>query len=102
MKKSLPPILTRTDFDSDEEFEIYQSSEAGEWVSSGDLEQQRKMWKDSAKATIHEKRSRISLSIPDRNLARLKSQALRQGVPYQTLINQVLHQFLRQGEKIKR
>lgn len=93
-KPKLPPILTRKDFDNDEEFELYQSAEAGEWVSSGDIEEQRQVWKKSAEATITGKRSKISLAVPDRNLTRIKSLALRKGIPYQTLINQVIHNYV--------
>lgn len=44
-----------------------------------------------ARATINEERSPISLRIPKTDLSRLKARALREGVPYQTLINSILH-----------
>ncbi|WP_089728512.1 B12-binding domain-containing radical SAM protein [Candidatus Thiosymbion oneisti] len=52
----LPRVLTREDFDSDEEFARYQSNEAGEWVSTQDREEQRQGWEESALQTIHENR----------------------------------------------
>ena len=91
----LPPKLTRKDFDSDEEYALYVSTEAGEWESTGDTELKKPHWKQAAEHTISGKRTRISLSIPERNLSRLKSLALRRGVPYQTLINEVLHQHVK-------
>ena len=98
MKSSvLPPPLTRQDFDTDEEFEIYLSSENGEWVSTGNIKQEREEWKKVAHQTVNSKRTRISLAVPDRNLARIKSLALRKGIPYQTLINEILHQHVRQS-----
>ncbi len=45
-----------------------------------------------ARATINEERTRISLRVPKSDLARLKARALREGIPYQTLINSILHQ----------
>jgi len=93
-EQKLPPILIREDFDSDEEFDLYQSTEAGEWEPSRDLEVKRQAWKRSAEATINGKRSKISLAVPDRNLARIKALALRKGIPYQTLINQVIHKYV--------
>ena len=92
---TLPPVLTRQDFDTDEEFELYQTSERDEWKSTGEIRERRLLWQKAARNTINQKRIRISLAIPERNLARLKSLALRKGVPYQTLINEILHQHVR-------
>lgn len=69
-------------------------SESDEWVSVGELEQRRSFWAQAAKNTIESKRQRISISIPERDLARLKAKALEQGMPYQTLINSILHKYV--------
>ncbi len=45
----------------------------------------------AAKATINEARVKVSLRIPESDLQRLKARALRDGLPYQTLINSILH-----------
>ncbi len=45
----------------------------------------------AAKATINEERVKVSLRVPKSDLMRLKAQALREGMPYQTLINSILH-----------
>ncbi len=45
----------------------------------------------AARATINEGRAKISLRLPRSDLARLKARALREGMPYQTLINSILH-----------
>jgi predicted DNA binding CopG/RHH family protein len=37
-----------------------------------------------ARATMADERAKISLGIPKRDLARLKSRALQEGIPYQT------------------
>jgi len=66
-KPRLPRVLTREDFDSDEEFALYQSSEAGEWVSTQDREKQRQEWKKSALRTINGNRLPISIAAPQRN-----------------------------------
>ena len=44
-----------------------------------------------AKATINPERVRISLRVPAMDLSLLKAQALKLGMPYQTLINSILH-----------
>ncbi|KGE00627.1 DNA-binding protein [Rhizobium sp. YS-1r] len=74
---------------SDEE--IIALSETDEWVPVGDLEERRRFWREAARNMIEGKRQRISISIPERDLARLKAKALEMGMPYQTLINSILH-----------
>lgn len=45
----------------------------------------------AARATINEERTRISLRVPKSDLSRIKARAMREGIPYQTLINSLLH-----------
>lgn len=45
----------------------------------------------AARATINEQRTKISLRLPKSDLERLKARALREGMPYQTLIGSILH-----------
>ncbi len=47
-----------------------------------------------ARATINDDREKISLRIPKSGLVRIRSRALREGIPYQTLINSILHKEL--------
>ena len=58
----LPPVLTRADFDDDEEFALYVSTEAGEWSSTGDLAAQQQSWKAAAIATLQAKGATVSLA----------------------------------------
>ena len=76
------------------EAEIFESSEADSWVSVGDISERRKFWKQTARNTMEGKRQRISIAIPERDLARLKAKAMEQGVPYQTLINSIIHKYV--------
>ena len=77
---------------SDEDFIVLSESE--EWVPVGDIEERRRFWKDAAPNTMEGKRQRISISIPERDLARLKAKALEEGMPYQTLINSIPHKYV--------
>ena len=45
----------------------------------------------AAKTSINEERVKISLRLQKSDLERLKAKALREGMPYQTLINSILH-----------
>lgn len=77
-----------------EERDLIESTERGEWVSVGDIEAQRAFWQKAAQEALDGKRRRISISIPERDLARLKARAAEEGMPYQTLINSILHKYL--------
>lgn len=77
-----------------EERDLIESSERGEWVSVGNIEEQRAFWKEQARQTLDGKRKRISISIPERDLVRLKAKAAEEGMPYQTLINSILHKYV--------
>ena len=47
-------------------------------------------FKDYAKQTRLENRVQITLDVDERDLKRLKARALREGMPYQTLISDIL------------
>jgi len=76
------------------EREIIKSTEAGDWVSVGSIEDRREVWRQAARQVIDGKRRRISISVPERDLAMLKAKAVEEGLPYQTLINSILHKYV--------
>jgi predicted DNA binding CopG/RHH family protein len=49
------------------------------------------MLQASAEALLDKQRTKISLRIPNADLERLKAKASAEGMPYQTLINSILH-----------
>jgi predicted DNA binding CopG/RHH family protein len=77
-----------------EEDELIASSERGEWVSVGNIEERRAYWEQVARNTLDGKRRRISISVPERDLIKLKTRAAEEGMPYQTLINSILHKYV--------
>jgi predicted DNA binding CopG/RHH family protein len=62
--------------------------------SAGDATEKMKLAKEAALNTINQKRKAITIRLPERDLFRLKAQALRDGLPYQTLISSVLHKYI--------
>ncbi len=48
----------------------------------------------AAKNTVNEPRQKISIRVPKTDLARLKAKALREGIPYQTAINSLIHRYI--------
>jgi predicted DNA binding CopG/RHH family protein len=47
-----------------------------------------------ARAAMTDERAKISLRVPKRDLTRLKSRALQEGIPYQTLIIALIHRYV--------
>lgn len=79
---------------SEEEKDLIESTERGEWRSVGDIASRRIFWREAAQGVIDGRRQRISISVPERDLARLKARAAEEGMPYQTLINSILHKYV--------
>jgi predicted DNA binding CopG/RHH family protein len=77
-----------------EERAIMALSEEDGWISAADIAAERAFWQKAAKEALDGKRRRISISIPERDLARLKTRAAEEGMPYQTLINSILHKYV--------
>ena len=48
----------------------------------------------AAEQALNGERQRISISIPRRDLLRLQARAAEEGMPYQTLINSILHKYV--------
>jgi predicted DNA binding CopG/RHH family protein len=75
-----------------EERELIESLEADDAVFKSVLTPARKTKvMEAARATMNTEREKITLRISRTDLSRLKSRALQEGMPYQTLINSILH-----------
>ena len=79
-------------FIDEEEREMFEALEAENTVFVIHLTPQRKLEiEQAARAAMNPTREKITLRIARNDLVRLKSRALREGMPYQTLINSILH-----------
>jgi predicted DNA binding CopG/RHH family protein len=88
--KKIPPAPFK--FIGDEKLEIYEAIESDDYVNVNLLTpEMRAEHLAMALATINEERTKISLRLPKSDLARLKAKAMREGMPYQTLIGSILH-----------
>ena len=56
--------------------------------------ERHKEFRAMARATMNDEREKISLRISRTDLARLKSRAMQDGIPYQTLINSLIHKYV--------
>jgi predicted DNA binding CopG/RHH family protein len=77
----------------EEEREILEAFEEGKLQSVKNLDVELKKHQEYAAATF-KKDKRISIRISSRDLSALRKRALREGLPYQTLIASVLHKYV--------
>jgi predicted DNA binding CopG/RHH family protein len=75
-----------------EEKELLKSIENDEWESVDNLDEERAFSKEAA-ANFLRKDERITIRISNRDLSRLKQKAAYKGLPYQTFIASVLHEY---------
>ncbi len=76
-----------------EELQLLEDFERGELESIRNFKQEKRRLEAAARATLR-KNKRINIRISDRDLERLQKIALREGIPYQTLISSTLHKFV--------
>ena len=77
---------------SDFEKEVVDFVESGSPKSIPNIESEKLRYKQIAKDQI-ERKKRINLRLLESDIARMKSQAIREGLPYQTLISSVIHKY---------
>jgi predicted DNA binding CopG/RHH family protein len=75
-----------------EEQEILQDYEKGVSVSVPNLSEEIAYFKKVAKQSSQRTKS-INLRLSERDLHRIKTKALQEGVPYQTLIASLIHKY---------
>ena len=76
-----------------DELELLASYEAEEWRSAKKLSDRKEQYRAYARATLR-KDKRINIRISEKDLLDLQKHAVRQGIPYQTLIASVLHKYI--------
>ena len=79
-----------------DELELLASYEAEEWKSVKKIKDQKEQYRAYARATFR-KDKRVNIRISEKDLLDLQKRAVRQGIPYQTLISSVLHKYVSGG-----
>lgn len=80
-------------FDLDtKEKQLLKDFETGKLKEIKNLKKAKKLYRQYANNTLQKTKS-INIRINERDLYRLKSQAIKEGMPYQTLIASLLHKF---------
>jgi len=72
------------------EADILKSVEGGEWKSKGNITQRTQELQSIIK---HQKKKAISIRISENDLYALKKKSLESSIPYQNLIQMLIHQF---------
>lgn len=75
-----------------EEQEIVESYERGEWHSIATPEELRR-YQAQAAVTLPD-RGQVSISLSPEDLAAIQKKASEEGLPYQTLIANIVHRFI--------
>lgn len=76
----------------DEDLALINSVEQGGWQSVDNLAQMKKALMQAAVETAL-KDTRINIRMAKRDVSAIKTIAMEQGIPYQTLIASVLHKY---------
>jgi len=76
-----------------EEREILEAFESGKLKTVKNVKEKIKKHKIIAEATF-KKNARINIRLSSRDLRSLQARALKEGIPYQTLVSSVLHKFV--------
>ena len=76
-----------------EEQDILNAFESGELKQVKNVKEQIEHHKVVAEATF-KKDARINIRLSSRDLRSLQARALKEGIPYQTLVSSVLHKFV--------
>jgi predicted DNA binding CopG/RHH family protein len=77
----------------DDEKELFESVEKGEWSSVEDLAGEIAVAREAAEAT-YGKDQRMNIRISSRDMSSLKIRAREDGIPYQTLVSSIIHRYL--------
>ncbi|PIQ91548.1 MAG: antitoxin [Parcubacteria group bacterium CG11_big_fil_rev_8_21_14_0_20_39_22] len=75
-----------------EEAQISRDFDRGVFKSVKDFNKEKTRYQMAAKRTLGKMRS-INIRVSDRTLHKMKALAAEKGLPYQTLISSVLHQY---------
>ena len=77
----------------EEEVKILQDFERGELTSINNFKEEKRQLEEAAHNFLQKDR-RINIRISSRDLETLQKKAVKEGIPYQTLISSTLHKFV--------
>ncbi len=78
---------------TDEEEQILKDYEEGRFVTIENVESEKKRYQKIAEATLN-KTKNINIRLSERDLHKAKVKAIEIGIPYQTLLSSIIHQYV--------
>jgi predicted DNA binding CopG/RHH family protein len=78
-------------FLDEDERAVIEAAECGEFQAAPDLQASIAGWQAAAARTS--KKKAVTVRLQERDIQRIKAIAHRKGVPYQTLVSSVIHQY---------
>jgi len=78
---------------TEEEQEILDSFERGEWVPVRNLSKRKRELIRYARNTL-KKDKRLNIRISERDLNELQKKAVSEGLPYQTFVSSIIHKYV--------
>ena len=78
---------------TEEEQEILDSFERGEWIPVKDLSKRKRELIRYARNTL-KKDKRLNIRISERDLNELQKKFVSDGLPYQTFVSSIIHKFV--------
>lgn len=82
-----------TEFLDEEERDLIESYERGEWVGVPDMEARIAEYQEAARAFFRKDR-RVNIRMSNRDILALQEIAQEEGIPYQTLMSSILHKYV--------
>lgn len=76
-----------------EEKKMLKEFESGKWKRIKNFEKVKKEMQEAARFTLN-KTKNINIRLTAKTLLKLKSKAIEEGIPYQTLASSVLHKYV--------
>ena len=74
-----------------DEMELAKSLENEEWISNL-TKKEKKQYEEYARYSLS-KRKRINIRMSERDLKKIQSKAIEEGIPYQSLISMLIHKY---------
>jgi len=90
-KKYLQTKMNYIKLDKKEK-KILADYEYGKYKSIPNLEREKKQYQKAARFALNRTKN-INIRIAERDLLKIKARAFERGIPYQTLVSSLLHQF---------
>jgi predicted DNA binding CopG/RHH family protein len=76
----------------DDEDDILESYEGGEWASVANVEAEKRRYQEAARFSMKKDR-RVNIRLSSHDLEAIQRLAIEEGLPYQTLLSSIIHRY---------